>query len=128
MKRDAQVKRPPSAVNARPCVHCQGDHWDNKRKNARKNQNFVQANLAATNEEGLAAQEEYKNLYAKLSSEESTTEESKTEQEEFKSEYSEEDFNSPSDVLSATASSEQPVEMSCENFAGFRRLHPESEG
>ncbi|QRV94989.1 Retrovirus-related Pol polyprotein from transposon [Ceratobasidium sp. AG-Ba] len=109
MKRDARVKQPPSAVNARSCVHCQGDHWDNECKNARKNQNFVRANLAATDEEGLAAQEEYENLYAELSSEESTTEESETEQEESESESSEEDFNSPSDVLSATASSEQPV-------------------
>ncbi|QRV75095.1 hypothetical protein RhiJN_03110 [Ceratobasidium sp. AG-Ba] len=109
MRRDAKVKRPPSAVNARPCIHCKGDHWDNECKNARKNQNFVRANLAATDEEGLAAQEEYDNLYAELSSEESTCSESETEQEDSMSESSEEDFDSPSDVLSATASSEQPV-------------------
>ncbi|QRV90335.1 Retrovirus-related Pol polyprotein from transposon [Ceratobasidium sp. AG-Ba] len=65
----------------------------------------------ATDEDGLAAQEEYDNLYEALSSEESSDTESEPSDQEDHSESSngEEDFNSPSDVRSATASSKQPV-------------------
>ncbi|QRV87090.1 Retrovirus-related Pol polyprotein from transposon [Ceratobasidium sp. AG-Ba] len=110
-KRLPKVKKPPSEVNARPCIHCSGDHWDYECPKSRKNQGFVRSNLAATDQDGLAAQEEYDNLYEALSSEDSSDTESEPSAQEEQSETSdeEEDFNSPSDVQSATASSEQPV-------------------
>lgn len=62
-------------------------------------------------EEGLAAQEEYEDLYHQLSSAESedSDSESKAEPEEDEDAASEQDFSSPSNVLSATTSSVQPV-------------------
>ncbi|QRV83408.1 Retrovirus-related Pol polyprotein from transposon [Ceratobasidium sp. AG-Ba] len=123
-RNNPKVKKPPSAVNARPCIHCSGDHWDYECPKARKNQPFVRANLASTDPEGLSAQEEYDELYEELSSassDESSETDEDTEEEESGSEDNEQDFHEPSDVQSATASSEPP-------FAESEELQDVSEG
>ncbi|QRV79983.1 ATP-dependent DNA helicase PIF1 [Ceratobasidium sp. AG-Ba] len=111
-----KVKRPPSQVGARICTHCNGDHWDNECPKSRKNQRQVRANLAATDADGLAAQEAHDELYENLSSNESSDSsedpfcDSETEKpSENASSSSESDFESPSNVLSAATSSDTPI-------------------
>ncbi|QRV78981.1 Retrovirus-related Pol polyprotein from transposon [Ceratobasidium sp. AG-Ba] len=111
-----KVKRRPSQVGARMCTHCNGDHWDNECPKSRKNQRQVRDNLAATDADGLAAQEAYDELYENLSSNESSdsSEDSFSDSEtekpsESTSSSSELGFESPSNVLSAATSSDTPI-------------------
>ncbi|KAG8794785.1 hypothetical protein FRC12_021708 [Ceratobasidium sp. 428] len=70
----------------------------------------VRANLATTDEDGTAAQDEYNDLYAESSASENEYKESLVgipEESGLETEV-QLDFKSPSDVLSATTSSEQP--------------------
>ncbi|KAG8793311.1 hypothetical protein FRC12_003102 [Ceratobasidium sp. 428] len=85
----------------------------------------VRANLATTDKEGIAAQDQYDDLYVELSASEVEYEESLVEiQEESGSETEvQSDFKSPSDVLSATASSEQPV-TECEESQDVSEGNP----
>ncbi|QRV72119.1 Retrovirus-related Pol polyprotein from transposon [Ceratobasidium sp. AG-Ba] len=98
------------------CTHCNGDHWDNECPKSRKNQQQVRANLAATDADGLAAQEADDELYANISSNESSdsSEEQSSDSETKKpsenaSSSSELGFESPSNVLSAATSSDTPI-------------------
>ncbi|KAG9087385.1 hypothetical protein FS749_002944 [Ceratobasidium sp. UAMH 11750] len=129
----SKVRTRPSQTKpnlSRPCKHCGGDHWDDECCKSRQNSLEAKAQMASASPEDLAAQDEYNELYAAQSScDESSEGNSKTdsepEEEESDSDSSQEDFESPSNVLSSTVSSEMPF---AETEKSIDVLEGQSEG
>ena len=72
-KDDANVspKGTPVSKGGRPCRHCGSDnHWDPECKYARKGEKRARVNLATTEQEDDEANNQYKDLYYELISDE----------------------------------------------------------
>ncbi|KAG9078279.1 hypothetical protein FS749_009740 [Ceratobasidium sp. UAMH 11750] len=122
----SQSKPDPS----RPCKHCGGDHWDDECCKSCQNSPKAKAQMASASLEDLAAQDEYDELYSTQSSCDESSESnfktnSEPEEEESGSDSSQEDFESPSNVLSSTVSSETPF---AESEKSTNVLEGQSEG
>ncbi|KZT31741.1 hypothetical protein SISSUDRAFT_956016, partial [Sistotremastrum suecicum HHB10207 ss-3] len=56
--------RTPEALGARPCKYCgSSKHWDNDCRHAKKGEKKLRVNKASVDEEDIAAQDAYEDLY-----------------------------------------------------------------
>lgn len=62
--KNVSKSRTPESIGARPCRHCgSGMHWDKECHHAKQGEKRVRSNFATSNDDDIAAQEEYDELY-----------------------------------------------------------------